>query len=70
MKQIKIESFYNDFAAWLDSNNARQAASLNKSGIDMTTEDCHEYWLIAIGLDETSWFIYCGQYDAEVVEDD
>lgn len=61
---MKIDSFYNDFDAWLDSNNARQAVLLYKQ-CGFSTKDCHEYWLIAIGLDETSWFIYCGQYDTK-----
>jgi len=67
---MKIESFYNDFSAWLNSNNAPLAALINKKGIDMTVKARHEHWLIAIGLDETSWFMYCGQYDTVGSKDD
>jgi len=62
---MRRESFYNDFDAWLDGNTAPQAAAMSNYRENLTTEDWHEYWLIAIGLDETGWFIYCGQYDAE-----
>lgn len=64
---MRRDSFYNDFDAWLDGNTAPQAAAMSNYRKNLTTNDWHEYWLIAIGLDETSWFIYCGQYDTEVV---
>jgi len=71
---MKIDSFYDDFDAWLDCHTAPLAAKfstiINNSTMEDRHEGRHEYWLIAIGLAETSWFIYCQQYDAETFEDD
>ncbi|KKM69940.1 hypothetical protein LCGC14_1445660 [marine sediment metagenome] len=60
---MKIDSFYNDFDAWLSSHDAPLAALISKQQSGLIDRNGHEYGLIAIGLDETSWFIYCGQYD-------
>jgi len=67
---MKVDSFYNNFDGWLNSSCAPQAASISRARANVTIEHRHEYWLIAIGLDETSWFIYCSQYDTEAFEDD
>lgn len=58
---MRRDSFYCDFDSWTYSNHAPQAALLSKKGNGMNFR--HEYWLIAIGLEETSWFIYCEKYD-------
>lgn len=64
---MKVDSFYNDFDGWLNSSKAPQAALISRAHTNLTIEYRHEYWLIAIGLDETSWFIYCSRYNTEVV---
>lgn len=59
---MRTDSFYYNFGAWIYSNHAPQAALLSKKGAGISF--CHENWLIAHGLEETSWFLYCEKYDA------
>lgn len=67
---MKIDSFYDDFDEWVDSNYAPEASSLFINLREHPIETRREYWLIAVGLDETSWFVYCQQYDAKMLEND
>lgn len=63
---MRRDSFYHQFDTWITSNHAPQAAMFSKKGNGMNFR--HENWLIAHGLEETSWFVYCEKYD--VVEDE
>ncbi len=60
--------YYHDFDVWITSNHAPHAALLSRERNGTVIEFRHENWLIAHGLEETSWFIYCEKYD--VIEDE
>lgn len=65
---MRKDSFYYNFDGWIDSNHAPQAAILSRIQVDFDEGFSHENWLIAHGLEETSWFIYYEKYD--VTEDE
>ena len=65
---MRRDSFYYNFDGWIDSNYAPQAALFSRIRTDTSVKFRHENWLVAYGLEETSWFIYCEKYD--VVENE